>query len=229
MAARAPFGPHGASASELKEQLEAERQGQPFLVFRDGDGAQQIVRLTPELSTLTIGRAPGTDVCLSWDEGVSRVHAELARVGPDWTVADDGLSQNGTFVNGKRVTGRVRLRDGDVLAFASTQVAFRARAAVTLGETKPVSVGGRPDISPAQRRVLVALCRPYRDGAKHAAPASNKEIADELFLSIDGVKTQVRALFERFEVEDLPQNRKRMRLVELAFLTGTVSERDLED
>ena len=225
-AARAPFGPHGASAVELKEQLEAERRGQPFLVLRDGEGAQRIVALPETAATLTIGRAPGTDICLSWDDEVSGVHAELVRVGPDWTVVDDGLSQNGTFVNGQRVAGRLRLRDGDVLGFGATQVAFRGGGPV-VGETKPGGTRVVPELSPAQRRVLVALCRPYRGRGTHAAPASNQQIADELFLSIDGVKTQIRALFDRFGVEDLPQNRKRSRLVELAFLSGAISDRDL--
>ena len=56
--APAPFSPHGASAAELKAQLEAERQGQPFLVLRDGDGVQRIVVLAPEATSLTVGRAP---------------------------------------------------------------------------------------------------------------------------------------------------------------------------
>jgi hypothetical protein len=224
---RAPFGPHGASASELKEQLEAERLGNPVLVYRDGDGAQRILSLPPAATALTVGRAPETDVCLAWDEEVSRVHAELARVGPDWAVADDGLSRNGTFVNGQRVAGRLRLRGGDVLRFGATQIAFRA-ASAGVGETVQVRTGAPPDISPAQRRVLVALCRPYRGMGTHAAPATNKQIADELYLSVEGVKTQIRALFDRFGVEDLPQNQKRARLVELAFATGAIGERDLD-
>jgi hypothetical protein len=225
--ARAPFSPHGASAAELKEQLEAERLGEPFLVFRDGDGVQRILTLPPAAARLIVGRAPGTDVCLSWDEEVSGVHAELTRVGPDWTVADDGLSRNGTFVNEERVAGRLRLRGGDVLRFGATQMAFRGGAA-PVNETVRVRSGGPPAITPAQRRVLVALCRPYHGRGTHAAPATNKQIADELFLSVDGVKTQIRALFARFGVEDLPQNAKRSRLVELAFATGTIAERDLE-
>ena len=221
----APFSPHGASAAELKEQLEAERLGAPFLVFRDGEGAQRIVPLPPEAGVLTVGRAPGTDVCLAWDQEVSGVHAELTRVGPDWAVVDDGLSVNGTFVNGDRVLKRIRLREGDVLRFGSTQMAFRGPAAAVTA-TRPVQFGGAPDISPAQRRVLVSLCRPCARG-NHAAPATNKQIADELFLTVEGVKTQIRALFDRFGVEDLPQNRKRSRLVELAFSTGAISDRDL--
>jgi pSer/pThr/pTyr-binding forkhead associated (FHA) protein len=223
---RAPFGPHGASAAELKEQLEAEREGEPFLVFRDGGGGQRIVVLPTDARNLTVGRAPGADVCLSWDEEVSGVHAELTRIGPDWAVADDGLSTNGTFINGTRVAGRLRLRDGDVLQFGGTQVAFRGRTTMVT-ETKPVRRGQLAALSPAQRRVLVALCRPYGGGNKHASPASNKQIADELFLTVEGVKTQIRALFDRFEVEDLPQNQKRSRLVELAFQSGTISARDL--
>ena len=224
--AGAPLGSHWASAAELKEQLAVERLGEPFLVFRGGDGAQRIVPLPAAAARLTVGRDPATDICLSWDHEVSRVHAELERVGPDWTVGDDGLSRNGTFVNGDRVTGRLRLRGGDVLHFGSTKMAFRAPG-TALGETAAVTSGAPPEITAAQRRVLLALCRPYRAGAKHAAPATNRQIADELFLSVEGVKTQVRALFERFGVEDLPQNRKRARLVELAFASGAVSERDL--
>jgi DNA-binding CsgD family transcriptional regulator len=223
----APLGSHWASAAELKEQLAAERLGDPFLVFRDGDGLQRIVPLSADATRLTVGRDPATDISLAWDHEVSRVHAELERVGPDWTVADDGLSRNGTYVNGDRVTGRLRLRGGDVLHFGSTRIAFRAPG-TQLGETAAVTSGAPPVITAAQRRVLLALCRPYGAGAKHAAPATNRQIADELFLSVEGVKTQVRALFERFGVEDLPQNRKRARLVELAFASGTVTERDLE-
>jgi pSer/pThr/pTyr-binding forkhead associated (FHA) protein len=225
---RAPLGSHWASAAELKDQLDVERQGNPFLVFRSGDGAQQIVVLDGSIPTLTVGRAPETDVCLGWDDEVSRVHAELTRVGPDWTIADDGLSRNGTYVNGDRVSGRLRLRGGDVIRLGATPIAFRAPS-TELGETAGVQSGPAPSLSAAQRRVLVALCRPYGGRAAHAAPATNRQIAEELFLSVEGVKTHVRALFEKFGVEDLPQNRKRARLVELAFSSGTITQRDLEE
>jgi pSer/pThr/pTyr-binding forkhead associated (FHA) protein len=41
------------------------------------------------------------------------VHAILQRIGGRWTVEDDGLSRNGTFVNGTRLASRVQLRDRD--------------------------------------------------------------------------------------------------------------------
>lgn len=75
--------------------------------------------------------------------------------------------------------------------------------------------------------MLVALCRPYADADAFAAPATNQEIADELFLSVDTVKSHLRALFEKFALGDLPPNRKRAALVERALTLGIVSERDL--
>jgi pSer/pThr/pTyr-binding forkhead associated (FHA) protein len=68
----------------------------------------------------------GADVALTWDPGVSRVHAELARLADDWTVVDDGLSRNGTFVNGERVEGRRRRFDGDILRCGETDLSFHS-------------------------------------------------------------------------------------------------------
>ena len=81
-------------------------------------------------------------------------------------------------------------------------------------------------LSPTQRLVIGALCRPYTAGTPYATPATNQQIADEIFLSVDSVKSHLRTLFGKFGVEDLPQNQKRARLVELAFTSGLVSERN---
>jgi hypothetical protein len=83
------------------------------------------------------------------------------------------------------------------------------------------------NITEAQRRVLLALCRPFKDSAAFVTPPTNEHIARELYLSVDAVKKHMRALFEKFSVEHLPQNEKRARLVERAFAGGFISERDL--
>jgi DNA-binding NarL/FixJ family response regulator len=80
-------------------------------------------------------------------------------------------------------------------------------------------------LTPVQRQVLVALCRPLKLSA-YAAPASNREIAAEVFLSVDAVKAHLRVLFERFGLEELPQNQKRARLAAAALVNGVVAERD---
>jgi predicted component of type VI protein secretion system len=197
------------------------------LVFRDDRGAQQFVPLEGE-SSLTIGRGSGCDVRLAWDERVSRVHAGLERVGSDWTLVDDGLSRNGTFLNGERLNGRRRLRDGDTFVLGSTSFRFRD---TSRGKTQLTKVGEQlvtaASLSPTQRQIVTALCRPYKHDDPYATPASNQQIADELFLSVDAVKTHLRTLFQKFGIEDLPQNQKRVKLVERVLGLGLVSRRDL--
>jgi pSer/pThr/pTyr-binding forkhead associated (FHA) protein len=197
------------------------------LVYRDDSGAQRFVPLEGTTS-LTIGRGSGCDVRLAWDERVSRVHAGLDLVGHDWTLVDDGLSRNGTFLNGERLTGRRRLRDGDTFVLGSTSFQFRntIRASTQLTKVGEQLVTAA-SLSPTQRRIVTALCRPYKHDDPYATPASNQAIADELFLSVDAVKTQLRILFQKFQIEDLPQNQKRVKLVERILGLGLVSRRDL--
>jgi pSer/pThr/pTyr-binding forkhead associated (FHA) protein len=216
------------SASELKAQIEAEREGLPFLVYRDGEEQQRIFPLSGEVDRVTVGRGSSTDICIDWDTEVSRLHAEFERIGDDWTVADDGLSRNGTHINGERVVGRRRLHDSDVVRFGRTVATYRQPLAANSTETAVASeVLDRASLSDAQRRVLIALCRPFKEARGYVTPATNQQIADELFLSVDAVKTHLRALFSKFGIEDLPQNQKRIRLVEMALKSGVVTPRDL--
>jgi DNA-binding NarL/FixJ family response regulator len=53
------------------------------------------------------------------------------------------------------------------------------------------------------------------------------QVAAEVFLSVDAVKTHLRTLFQKFHIEDLPQNQKRVKLVERAFALGIITRRDL--
>jgi len=216
--------PRHATAAELKERLSAERSGVPFLVLRDGGGAQQLHMLAPATSRVTIGRAPENDVALPWDPQVSRVHVELSSAGGDWVVDDDGLSRNGTWLNGEKLLRRRRLHDGDVLRVGATHLRFRRPDGRGLGTTViDTAQPAEASLSPAQRRVLVALCRPLAGGVPGAVPAQNQQIADELFLTVDAVKTHLRALFAKFGVQDLGQNEKRAALAGRALATGAVT------
>ena len=227
MSTGAPSGPHAATATELKAQIEAEREGLPFLIYRDGAGEHRLLVLDAEREHVTLGRRGSADVPLEWDEEVSRLHAELVHKGEDWTLADDGLSLNGSFVNGEPVRGQRRLQDGDALRLGSTVLVFRNPRAHDSNATTP-SAGLRTVVSltDAQRRVLAALCEPFRESVAFVTPPSNEQIAGELHLSVDAVKKHLRALFEKFEVAHLPQNEKRARLVERAFAGGFISERE---
>ena len=224
-----PIDPDGVSPAELQQRMRADRNGEPYLLLRDATGAQRIVALGDQRPQLTIGRVSGCDVCLDWDLGISRAHAQLERLGThDWMLVDDGLSRNGSIVNGERLRQRRRLVNGDVLRFGDTLVVYRAPPRETRQTVALGAGSGEIHLSPAQRRVLVALCRPYRDGDQFATPASNLEIANELVLSVEAVKTHLRALFEKFDVGPLARDVKRARLVQRAFEIGAISRRDLD-
>ena len=205
------FAAHSLSPAEHKAILEAERRGEPFLAYRDGIGDLRFTYLG-ELEWLVIGRIAGNDVVLDWDRQVSRSHAQLERVGSDWTLLDDGLSRNGSHVNGERIASRRRLCDGDVVRVGQTTIVYRAP---WVGQESTAAEYSAPlvRVTDAERRVLVALCAPFAaDSGLAPAPATNREIADALNLSLDGVKTHVRSLFNKLGGGDLPQYRKRTEL-----------------
>jgi pSer/pThr/pTyr-binding forkhead associated (FHA) protein len=222
-----PVTPHTASPAELSQRIEAERRGRPFVLLRDGQGRQRIVELD-EHGPQTIGRSEEAEVRIDWDAQVSSAHVELRRLAGDWVVVDDGMSRNGTFVNEERVVARRRLRDGDQVRVGRTLLVFREPQRRRVTTFVPRQAGHGPELTPAQKRVLVALCRPFQDGGDFARPASNQQIADALTLTVAAVKTHLRTLFVRFGVADLPQNEKRARLVQIAFEEGVLSPVDLD-
>jgi hypothetical protein len=164
-------------------------------------------------------------VALTWDDEVSRAHADVECIGDVWTLVDDGRARNGSYVNGERVHGRRPLRDGDVIALGRTILTYVSPTAAGGGST----AAGRartPALSAAQRRVLVALCRPFA-ATRFATPPSNRELAEELVVSVETVKFHLHALFGLFGLTDVPQHRKRAALAQLALEQGIVTQREL--
>jgi len=215
------------SPRELKAQIEAERTGMPFLLWRDRTGEQHILMLEPDRQRVTIGRREQSDVPLTSDPEVSRTHALLEFVGETWTLVDDGLSSNGSYVNGDRVRGRRRLEDRARMCFGKTHVVYREPASgggsVSTARA-PTSPGAMP-VTQMQRKVLIALCRPVVESSS-STPATNPQIAAEVFLSVDAVKRHLRLLFDRFGLEELPQNEKRTRLVSIVRGSGVIAPHD---
>jgi pSer/pThr/pTyr-binding forkhead associated (FHA) protein len=205
---------------------EGGKAAQPYLAHWSVRGEQR--RWALQAAVVTIGRAPSADVVIGGDLLVSRLHSTLERVAGGWTIVDNGLSRNGTFVNGRRVSGRLQLHDRDEIRIGSTVLTYCAPAEVDTLHTlvgEPLPTAAR--LTPAQRAVLVALCRPYKDERVYATPATNQQIADELCLSLDAVKTHLRSLFHKLGVDKLPQNQKRVRLVEIALQYGLVAPCDM--
>jgi FHA domain len=220
--------PRPATARELKDVMDAERRGVPFLLYRDGAGEQRLVPLEGGAGArVIVGRGDAVDVALDWDGRVSTVHAELSPLGGVWAIADEGLSRNGTWVNGERLHGRRRLRGGDLIRLGNTPLAYHDEAPEGPGPTITHDDAREYErVTDAQRRVLVALCRPYRERTNFAVPASNQAIADELVVSVEAVKTHLKTLYQRFGLEQLPQNEKRARLAERALELGLARPSD---
>ena len=224
------FSTHSATPAELQARVRAEARHAPFLVVRDVDDAQRILELDVAGGHVRIGRDTSCDLPLDGDPQVSRLHAELDGRGNAWTVSDHGLSRNGSYLNGERVDGTRTLMDGDVLRFGDTHVLFRAPAQPRVDETLPAPDGARPPaLTDTQRAVLVALCRPFLDGAPVAAAPSNAEIAGEVHLSVDRVKALLGALYETAGLAGLPQPQKRPSLAAWALRLGLVSRRAADD
>ena len=99
------------------------------------------------------------------------------------------------YLNGVRVTGRRRLRDGDTIRLRETVLVYRAPPGQTDPTTAAPIMRAPPSLSHAERRVLITLARPCRDAGGLITPASNYEIAQVLGYSVDAIKAHLRVLF----------------------------------
>lgn len=181
----------------------------PFLRIEDS-GA--VIDLTDDVTT--VGRGAGVDVALD-DPTVSRLHAELIRRGPHVYIADLGLSTNGTRVNGRPV-GRRTLRDGDVVSFgtARARVGGIEELDDSVSETTPDTMELRritaPDLTRRELEVLTALCRPALRQDAFVAPASAREIAEELVVTEAAVKQHLLRLYQKFRIPEGTNRRAKL-------------------
>ncbi len=99
-----------------------------------------------ESGRLTIGREPGVELELDDDE-ISRRHAAIT-VGDDGThTVEDLASRNGTYVDGKRITGPTKLTGGETIKVGQSEIAVEIEA--ESGATK-VSAVPPPALAPTQ-------------------------------------------------------------------------------
>jgi pSer/pThr/pTyr-binding forkhead associated (FHA) protein len=172
----------------------------------------------------TVGNAVENDVALTEDATASHLHAVLERFAAGWCVTDLG-SSNGTWVNGERIWASRRLRHGDEIRIGQTRLRFHdpltAVAAPTETEIAP------PGLTPRERDVLVALCRPLLARDMFTEPASTRAIADELVITQAAVKQHLANLYDKFGVAPDASNR-RARLANEALRRGAISLSELQ-
>jgi hypothetical protein len=212
-----------ASPDDLEARREAEKRGEPFLLLRDDQGAQRIIALDEGAGSVTVGRRLEADIALPWDPEVSRLHAELEYKAGEWTLSDDGYSQNGTYVNGLRIYGRRRLTDGDLLRIGQTSIAFCDPGLSGLGVTlAPGELGIAPKFSEQQQRILRALCRPLMGDGDGVKPASDADVAAATGVPEDVVTTELDHLGRAFGLQDMPAPDRRAEIALLALRSGLV-------
>jgi DNA-binding CsgD family transcriptional regulator len=169
---------------------------------------------------ITVGTLDSNDLVVDAD-GVSRVHAAFERFGDAWCVRDLG-SRNGTFVNGDRIIGERAVHSGDEIVLGRLRLLFHGP---TRGK-ETAAIAQAPPLTPRERDVLVALCRPLLAGDAFTEPASIRAIASELFVSEAAVKQHLSRLYDKFDV-GVYGERRRVQLANAALARGAVKLADL--
>jgi hypothetical protein len=168
---------------------------------------------------MTVGTLDSNDVVVDAD-GVSRVHAMFERFGGNRCVRDPG-SRNGIFVNGRRIVGERGLHSGDEILLGRLRLLFRGPD----GGKETAALAAAPPLTPRERDVLLALCRPLLTGDAFTEPASIRALAAELVVSEAAVKQHLSRLYVKFDVAD--GERRRVQLANAAVSTGAVKLGDL--
>jgi hypothetical protein len=208
---------------EHEERQAALERGSPFLLFRDGDGRQRIFILDGVTDSVTVGRRFEADVSLAWDPEASRLHAELSFRAGEWTICDDGWSQNGTWVNGLRLAGRRRLADGDLVKVGRTIMGFHQPGEDGPGPTMvEAELSATPRFSEQQQRILRSLCKPLFADGDGFNPSSDLEVAEETGIEVGVVTQELDLLARLFGLEDMPRPERRAEVALLAVRSGLV-------
>ncbi|MDR2665506.1 MAG: FHA domain-containing protein, partial [Oscillospiraceae bacterium] len=90
---------------------------------------------------VTVGRLPDNNICFNIQKLVSGYHAALER-GADGACYVIDSSQNGTFVNGRRVDGRRELRFGDTVGIFGLKIVFLGDAIAVNRPAEDCAVNG---------------------------------------------------------------------------------------
>lgn len=124
-----------------------------LLVIRAGPRAGSEHPLAGEV---VVGRDAGADLVLD-DPGISRRHLSV-RLEGGAIVAEDLGSSNGTLVNGRPISGAVRLNEGDRIQLGGTVISAHGRGAAP----------NAPQPAPVPRRLGPS---PHEEGNIHALAA----------------------------------------------------------
>ncbi len=152
------------------------------LLFDDENGVRRTLSLTSEA---TVGRSAEGNAIRLGARNVSRRHARFTVVDGNPFVEDPG-SLNGTFVNGVRLRGRRRLRDGDVVRIGDHTLLVETWTSEDTAELTPGDAGVLARPAPDETESTIALpTDPPRSGrlrealAKALRALSGRDVDEE--------------------------------------------------
>jgi ABC-type multidrug transport system ATPase subunit/pSer/pThr/pTyr-binding forkhead associated (FHA) protein/ABC-type multidrug transport system permease subunit len=90
-------------------------------------GTTDIIEKVRQKGKVVIGRSPECDVELPGQNSVSRRHASIEKKGNDFILTDLG-SLNGTYLNGRRISGSVKVSETDTIFIGRYQIKLKGRA-----------------------------------------------------------------------------------------------------
>lgn len=172
----------------------------PYLEIREGWNKGTVYEI--QEPKLTIGRDDEESIPI-FDQGVSRRHAEIFRVGEMYFIRDLG-SRNGTYVNEEKITEEL-LRVSDRVRVGNTEMVFREGPAV------PEAPG--PVLSHEKRLKETSTTIEYR--LEHADPADLEEPEDKR-LAGDSRRMQILVSAAQALAEERNPERLLQRVVRLA-------------
>ena len=147
----------------------------PYLQVYDRETRSQKSVPIPGRS-LTIGKAPGNDLVLE-KAAISRRHCEIVAQNDTYLVRDLG-SRNGTYVEGRRITGPTPLREGSRIDLGPICIIFH------MGRTQLAPA--KPPTAPKPREKKTAHATPKRtDGRRLVPPELKKKIHERLLNDLD--------------------------------------------
>ena len=93
------------------------------LIIEDDEGRKTVVQLVRD--EITIGRQDGNTIRLT-ERNVSRRHARLVKENGNVLIEDLG-SYNGVRVNGEKITGRMRIKEGDLVEIGDYDLGIQGK------------------------------------------------------------------------------------------------------
>jgi pilus assembly protein CpaF len=171
----------------------------PYLLITDRrDGTQR--RAPVETSPFRIGKKPSCELTLD-RVNISREHCAIVLANGAATIRDLG-SRNGTYVNGKRITGDEKLPDGAMIQLGDFTLLFRTgqfpgRQPAPAAPPQPGTQQAAPVDPPKP-----ATPPPKRDDRRYTPPELKRKIHDMLIQDLD---------LRHVDLSDLPPDEVRRR------------------